>query len=145
MSAGIFAIIAAGMFTGAAVYISLVEHAARLASGPPGAVAEFGASYRRGAPFMGSLLIAGIAAAAIAWMSSGNVAWFIGALVFAAPIPFTLVLIRPINTRLLDPAINPEFARALLIRWGRLHVVRCGFGLTAFLIFLSAALRTGGR
>ena len=38
-----------GLFAGAALYVTLVEHPARLRCGTALAIAEFGPSYRRGA------------------------------------------------------------------------------------------------
>ena len=43
------ALLSTGLFTGAALYVTLVEHPARLECGPALAIAEFGPSYRRGA------------------------------------------------------------------------------------------------
>jgi len=42
------ALLCTGLFAGAAIYVSLVEHPARLECGPALAIAEFGPSYRRG-------------------------------------------------------------------------------------------------
>ena len=55
-----------------------------------------------------------------------------------AVIPYTLVVVFPTNNKLLDPAIdkNPDLARRLLIRWGRLHTVRSAMSLAAVLIFM---------
>ncbi len=44
---------AAALFAGGALYVSLVEHPARLATGPPMAVAQFRTSYPRGSPAPG--------------------------------------------------------------------------------------------
>ena len=43
------AVLTCGLFTGAAVYVSLVEHPVRMACGVEIAAAEFPPSYRRGA------------------------------------------------------------------------------------------------
>jgi hypothetical protein len=49
------ATLCAGLFAGAAIYITLVEHPARLECGTDLAVTEFGPSYRRAAIMQASL------------------------------------------------------------------------------------------
>jgi hypothetical protein len=46
-TSGIVAALSSGLFTGAAVYITLVEHPARMSCGTEIALAEFAPSYRR--------------------------------------------------------------------------------------------------
>jgi anthrone oxygenase-like protein len=126
-------------FTAWAVYIVLVEHPARLDSGADGARAQFRSSYRRAAPWQASFaaiaLVSGIAAA---WLSA-RAAWLAGALAIGAAIPFTLLIIRPINNRLLsDDPLGDTGALALLRRWGRLHAVRTVLGAVGLLLFLLA-------
>jgi len=126
-------------FTAWAVYITLVEHPARLDSGATSARAQFGPSYHRAAPWQASFaaiaLVSGIAAS---WQSA-RLAWLAGALAIGAAIPLTLVVIRPINTRLLStqPLADAE-TLALLRRWGRLHAVRTVLGAVGLLLFLLA-------
>ncbi|MPZ19989.1 MAG: hypothetical protein GEV06_19045 [Luteitalea sp.] len=55
MIAIVLATLCTGVFAGAAIYITLVEHPARLASGTAAAIAEFRPSYRRAAPMQASL------------------------------------------------------------------------------------------
>jgi hypothetical protein len=55
----LMAMLCAGLFAGAAIYISLVEHPARLECGIELAVAEFGPSYRRAAVMQASLAAVG--------------------------------------------------------------------------------------
>jgi hypothetical protein len=53
-------------------------------------------------------------------------------------VPYTLVVIRPTNDRLLDPALGPDTpeAQRLLRRWGSLHWVRTGLSLVALVWML---------
>ena len=53
-------------------------------------------------------------------------------------IPFTLLVIRPTNDRLLDPALDRSSAEAaaLLGRWGRLHAVRSWVSAVAFVLLV---------
>ncbi len=124
-------------FTGAAIYISLVEHPARMKCGRELAATVFGPSYRRAARMQASLaLLSFLSGAAAGWMGQ-SLAWLVGALLMFAVIPFTLVAILPTNRRLLDPALDrssPE-AEELLTRWGRLHAVRSILGLAALVLF----------
>ena len=49
----------AGSFFGAAIYINLVEHPARVSCGPELAVREFGPSYQRAAVMQAALAVLG--------------------------------------------------------------------------------------
>jgi hypothetical protein len=58
-------------------------------------------------------------------------------------VPFTLIVIRPTNTRLLDPHRDRRSAetRDLLESWGRLHLVRSVLGVVASILFVLVAVR----
>jgi uncharacterized membrane protein len=139
MITALLATLATGLFAGAAVYITLVEHPARMSCGVAVAVAEFRPSYQRATVTQASLAVIGSLAALGHWWQGGSVAWLIGGLLLAAVIPFTLVVIRPTNERLLDESLDTRStdAAALLARWARLHAVRSVSSLLAFVIFLS--------
>jgi hypothetical protein len=55
----LLAVLCAGLFAGAAVYISLVEHPARMSCGTRLAVTEFAPSYRRATLLQASLAAVG--------------------------------------------------------------------------------------
>src|SRR5262249_51495981 len=101
-------------------------------------VTEFQASYRKGAAFMGSLLMIGFLSATVVWFMNSNAWWLIGASLLLIPIPYTLVFIFPINKRLIatDPQNGSGLELNLLMRWGRLHILRSLSGLASFLIFV---------
>jgi uncharacterized membrane protein len=135
-----------GLFTGAAVYITLVEHPARMACGTLIAATEFRPSYRRAAVMQASLAATGFLSSIVAWAGGADLWWLVGGLVLALVIPFTLLVMRPTNRRLLDlsPDRSSEVTRQLLTRWGRLHAVRSGLSLVALVIFLYRLIaRTG--
>ncbi len=140
MSGGLagIATAATALFAGAALYISLVEHPARLACGPMLAVAQFRRSYPRGAALQAPLAIVGGVAGAGAWLAGASLAWLAAGLLLGVVVPFTLVAIMPTNRRLLDPALEPDTPEAarLLRRWGHLHLVRTSLGLLAFALML---------
>ncbi|MPY89798.1 MAG: DUF1772 domain-containing protein [Luteitalea sp.] len=128
-----------GVFAGAAIYITLVEHPARLACGTAAAVAEFGPSYRRAAPMQASLAAVGSLAAVVGWWQGYGSPLLIAGLLLGSVIPFTLLVIYPTNTRLLDPRLDsssPE-AAVLLRRWGRLHLVRSLASGAAFIVLVT--------
>lgn len=132
------ATLSAGLFAGAAVYITLVEHPARLACGVPTAVREFAPSYRRAAPMQATLAIVGLLTAVGAWLVLGDGWILLGGALLGAVVPFTLLVVRPTNARLLDPGLDASspLAAELLQRWGRLHAVRSAASLLAFAILV---------
>ena len=137
----LLATLASGLFAGAAVYITAVEHPARVSCGTELAVREFAPSYKRATVMQATLAVAGcLAGLAAAWqLQDAGVA--LGALLLGAVVPFTLIVIFPTNARLLDPALDPRSAEAteLLQRWGRLHAVRSGLSTLAFVVLLMKA------
>jgi hypothetical protein len=140
----LLATLAAGLFTGAAVYVTLVEHPARVSCGTAVAIAEFRPSYKRAAVLQAILALVGAAAGVARWGIGGPLAWLIGGLLLGTVIPFTLLVILPTNERLLDVSLDLSSSEsvALLTRWGWLHAVRSAASLLAFLTFLS--LLAGG-
>ncbi|HEY3097294.1 MAG TPA: anthrone oxygenase family protein, partial [Methylomirabilota bacterium] len=96
------ATLAAGLFAGAALYVSLVEHPARASLGSRAAIQEFRPSYRRGAAMQAPLSLLGAAAGVACWATGASAAWLAGALALGALVPFTLIVIMPTNKRLLD-------------------------------------------
>src|SRR4030095_11506526 len=114
--------LAAGLFAGAAIYISAVEHPARVSCGTDLAVREFAPSYKRGAIMQASLALVGCVTGFIGGWQLNDRASILSALILGAVVPFTLIFILPTNKRLLDRALDPHGAEAshLLDRWGRL-------------------------
>jgi hypothetical protein len=137
------ATVAAGLFAGAAAYVSVVEHPARVSLGPRAAVDEFGPSYRRGAAMQAPLSLLGAAVGIVRWATGGSAAWLVGGLALGALVPFTLLVIMPTNTRLLDARLDAgsDEASALLRRWARLHAVRTVVSLAVFAGFVALAAR----
>lgn len=132
------ATLSAGLFCGAAIYINLVEHPARISCGTVIAVTEFAPSYKRATVLQVSLAAISFLSSLIAWFMHSNIYWLIGGIVIVIVIPFTLIFILPTNQMLLDPALdkNSDYAKQLLNQWGRLHAVRSILSLVSFIIFL---------
>lgn len=134
----LLATLCAGLFAGAAVYINLVEHPARMSLGSGPALAEWAPSYHRATLMQAPLALVGAAAAVLAGFTGGGAWWVGGGILLGAVIPITLIVIFPTNRELLDPATagNPDRAGVLLGRWNRLHALRTMLSTVALLTFL---------
>ena len=137
------AVLCSALFAGAAIYINLVEHPARMGCGTELAVTEWAPSYRRATAMQVPLAVVSTVAGLVAWLMTGRILWLLGAILIFAVIPFTLLVIMPTNKLLLDPTRNRASAetRALLKKWGRLHAVRSLLSFLASSIFLIVLLR----
>ena len=136
------AILCTTLFTGAAIYVNLVEHPARMACGTELAATEWAPSYQRAARMQASLAVISTLTTLVARGLTENILWLVGALLIFAVIPFTLLAIKPTNNLLLDPARDRTSAetRALLEKWGKLHAVRSILSLLASAVLLNAIL-----
>jgi uncharacterized membrane protein len=136
------ATLCSGLFAGAALYVSFVEHPARMLCGTTLAITEFAPSYNRATVMQVSLAALGTLAAVAAWRMGASVLWLAGGLLLGAVIPFTLIVILPTNKRLLDPSLDKDskLAEQLLQRWAMLHAVRSALSLASFLAFLFSTL-----
>ena len=134
----LIAILCAGLFTGAAIYVNLVEHPARVETGTAAAVKQWRPSYRRGTVMQASLAVAGLLAALGAWVQGRGTVVLVGGLVLGFVVPFTLIVIFPTNRQLSDGGLDvgSTKAAALLDKWNKLHAVRSVAGLVAFLTLL---------
>src|SRR5712691_3793667 len=132
------AVLACGLFTGAAVYISLVEHPSRMECGVEIAATEFPFSYRRASIMQATLAAVGLLCSIAAWLAGATFWWAVAGALLGSVIPFTLIVILPTNKQLLSPTLDRRSAQAghLLARWGRLHAVRSVLSALALLLFL---------
>lgn len=135
----IAAVVCAGLFAGASIYINLVEHPARLEGGTTLAHTEFAPSYRRATLMQAPLALVGGLAAAGAWLVGLGAAWLVGGILLVSVVPFTFLVIMPTNKELLAtaPGQATERIAALLARWGRLHAVRSVLSTIAFVLFVA--------
>jgi Domain of unknown function (DUF1772) len=143
MLAGQLALIAAALFTGAAVYVSVAEQPARLALDDRALLAEWKPAYKHGFAMQAPLALIGFVLGTFAAFVLSDWRWLAGALVLLATWPYTLIAILPTNKLLME--IPPQNAgpksRELIRVWGRLHAVRCGLGATATVLFLWASIQ----
>lgn len=105
-------LLATGLCAGAAVYVSLVEHPARVAGGTALVGAEFRPSYRRGAVMRASLAALAAVAGIGDWARGHGARPLPAGLVMVFRIAFTLGVILPTNKRLMDPALDVSGAEA---------------------------------
>jgi uncharacterized membrane protein len=134
------ATLSAGLFTGASIYINLVEHPARMSCGTALAVTEFAPSYKRATIMQVLLALMSFLSALAAWLMESEIYWLMGGILILLVIPFTAIAILPTNKQLLDASLdkNSAYAQALLERWGKLHAVRSLLSLISLSIFLYA-------
>ena len=136
------AVLSCALFTGAAVYITFIEHPARMQCGVEIAAAEFVPSYRRATVMQATCAAFGLLSYIAAWLAGATLWWLVAGVLLGSVIPFTLIVILPTNKRLLSPALDRRSAEAerLLARWGRLHTVRSVLSGLALLLFLYLAI-----
>jgi hypothetical protein len=142
MAFGLVALIAAAIFTGAALYVNVAEQPARLSLDNCALLTEWKPSYRRGAAMQAPLALLGCLLGLIAWWQTSQPGFLVGAIAMIAPWPRTLIGIKPTNDELLatEPDQSGPQIRALVVKWGVLHSVRTALGALATLAFLWASI-----
>ena len=130
------------LFAGAAIYINLVEHPARMGCDTKTAVTVWAPSYKRATAMQAALAIVGFFAGVAVWLLGGGVMWLAGALCIGAVVPFTFIAIMPTNHLLLVPGrdLASSDTRSLLEKWGRLHGVRSALSLVASIVYVALLL-----
>ena len=139
---GTLALTVAALFTGAAFYINWAEQPARLGLDDRALLEQWKPSYARGFTMQATLAVAGFILGVLAWWSTANWAWLLGAIVLVANWPYTLLGIMPTNHILneIEPKDAGPKSRALIVKWGSLHAVRTALGAAATVIFLWASM-----
>lgn len=139
----LIATLCTALFAGAAIYINVAEHPARMQLDTRSAVSQWAPSYKRATWLQGPLAVAGFLASMVAWLLGAGVIWLIAALFIGAAVPFTFVVIMPTNHLLLAEGRDLDSAqtRQLLERWGRLHLVRSIVSTIATVIMLWGLLQ----
>ena len=137
------ATLSAATFAGAALYVNLVEHPARMTLDARAAVLEWAPAYARGTWMQAPLALLSLVAGLGAWLLGGGIGWALAAVLIGAVVPFTFLGVMPTNRALLAPGRDLAAAetRALLERWARLHAVRTVLSLAATVLYLAIPLR----
>ena len=142
MIIGQFALIAAAIFSGAALYIIVAEQPARLELDDESLLRQWKPAYKHGFAMQAPIALLGGVFGALAWWQTGQWLWLLGAALIVANWPYTLLRIMPVNERLMaiDPGEAGPESRKLIKSWARLHSVRAALGCAATLVFLWASL-----
>ena len=114
MLAGQLALMAAALFTGAAVYVNVAEQPARLSLDDRALLAQWKPAYKRGFAMQAPLAVIGSLLGLLAWWQSSRWPWLLGAAVLIANWPYTLLGIMPTNRRLIaaeSASAGPEAQR----------------------------------
>src|ERR1700735_591898 len=138
MLSGLTALVLAAAFAGAAYYVNEVEQPARLTLNDASLLAEWKASYPRGYKRQAVLAaLSGAFGLVTAWQTQSWL-WLIGALLILANWPYTLFVVKPTNDAINAIDKNAAGARALIVKWARLHGARTALGVLATGIFVWA-------
>jgi len=140
MLAGPVALTLAAAFSGAAYYVNEAEQPARLALNDASLLAQWKRSYARAVTMQAGLAaLSGAFGLYVAW-DLRDWRWLLAALLILTNWPYTLFLIKPINEQLNAIADKDAgaAARALIVKWGRLHAVRTALGILATAVYLWA-------
>jgi Domain of unknown function (DUF1772) len=142
MIAGHLALVVAAVFSGAAIYVNVVEQPARFALDDRALLAEWKPSYKRGFGMQAPLALAGFALGLVAWWQTRDLLFLVGGAMMLANWPWTLLVINPVNAVLMATESSQAGAetRTLIEKWGRLHAVRTAFGFIAVFAFLIASV-----
>jgi hypothetical protein len=131
------------LFAGAAIYINLVEHPARMGCDTKTAATVWAPSYKRATLMQAPLAVVSFLAGVGAWLLGGGALWLIGAVLIGLVVPFTFVAVMPTNNKLLAPErdLSSAETRSLLEKWGRLHAVRSLLSFLASIVYLTSLIR----
>ncbi len=131
------AVVGAGLFAGAALYINVAEHPARMGLETRIAARQWSPSYKRATWMQGPLAVLSCVSGIGAWLMGAGAAWLVAAALIGMVVPFTFAGIMPTNHRLLEPDrdLGSDETRMLLERWGHLHAVRTILGILATMLY----------
>jgi hypothetical protein len=132
------AVLSSALFAGAALYINIAEHPARMGLETRVAALQWAPSYKRATWLQAPLAILSLLCGAGAWLLGATVGWLVAAILVGLVVPFTFIVIMPTNHKLLTPGrdLSSEETRTLLISWGHLHAVRTLLSLAGTVLFL---------
>ena len=134
------AVLCCTLFAGAALYISLVEHPARMGCDTKTAATVWAPSYKRATVMQAPLAVLSFLFGVGASLFGDGILWLIGAVLIGLVIPFTFIGVMPTNHQLLAPGrdLSSSETRSLLDKWGRLHAVRSVLSLIASVAYLAS-------
>ena len=138
------AVLSSAIFAGAAIYINVAEHPARMGCDTKTAATVWAPSYKRAYVMQASLAVLSFVTGVAIWLLGGGSMWLVAAIFIGAVIPFTFIIIMPTNQQLLAPErdLNSAETRELLVKWGKLHAVRSILSFIALVIYVALLLKT---
>ena len=138
------AAVGAALFAGAALYINVAEHPARMGLETRVAAMQWAPSYRRATWMQAPLAVLSFLGGTAAWLMGAGTAWLVAAVLIGMVVPFTFVGIMPTNHKLLERGrdLGSTETRRLLERWGHLHAVRTMLSIVATMLYMWLLLRT---
>ena len=133
-----------GTFFGAAVYISIAQHPATLKTGMSFASKFFPEMYNLAAPMQIASAVGGTLAGIAQWFLGGSSLWLVGAALLFSVIPYTVIVLKPINDQLLDVSAQRTNAEieALLKQWAPRHWARSILSGLSFALYLWVSIST---
>lgn len=140
MLLGSLALADAALFTGAAAYVSFVEQPARLKLDDAALLTEWRPAYARGTAMQAPLAALGLVFGLAAWWFEGGAFWLVGALLMGANGPWTMLVVGPVNKRLVAIEQPGAESRTLIRQWGRRHAVRTVLGGAAVVAAVVASM-----
>ncbi len=132
------------LFAGAAIYINVAEHPARMGCDTKTAATVWMPSYKKATLMQAPLAVISFLAGVAVWLLGGGLLWLIGAVLIGLVVPFTFIAVMPTNNQLLAPGrdLSSAETRSLLEKWGRLHAVRSALSFLASIAYLVSLIRT---
>jgi hypothetical protein len=137
---GVFALVLAAFFAGAAFYINFAEQPARLNLEPKQLLKQWAPSYKSGFIMQSTLAVLSGLAGIYSFTITQDWRWILGSVLILSNWPYTLLVIMPTNQKLLatkEAEINLTTVD-LIRHWGKLHSVRTILGLSATCVFVWA-------
>lgn len=147
----------AGIFAGAAAYITVVQHPAVVNTDELAVqVPFFHHMYPKAAGMQGPLaILSGASAIAVHYLQKEApvempLVWLVSGCLMVVIVPYTVVTMIPLNNQLMDSkqclTEGKSWMKKSLARWSKLHNVRTGVSLVAFASMLVAlASSSSGR
>jgi hypothetical protein len=130
--------VSASLFASNSLYVSLVEHPARMALPTKYAHAQYRAGFIKVAVIQSTLSLIGSGSALVANYHAPDNKMLVIAALLATAIPYTYIFMMETNSYLLDPKCDAESlkTRDRLDYWGATHSVRTVIGLAAMALAL---------
>src|SRR5262245_37017678 len=132
------ATLASALFAGAALYINVAEHPARMTLETRMAALQWAPSYKRATLLQAPLALLSLVSGTGAWLLGAGVLWLVAALLIGLVVAFTFDVVMHTDRQLLDPHrdVSSAETRSLLEKWNKLHAVRTALSLVASIIYL---------